>query len=270
MTGRERVGRGLELQRDVDRLVDRHRRGVGALARWVRLSRPRVTSALVPSGKTSSSLAERKATGALGAEPDRQRRVADDLQRLVDRPVVGQRPGVVGPLVRRLTPRQPAGARDPRAGPDVGPHVEPVVPWALGGQRPGLAPGRPASPARPASAGVLGQVRLGPGGVAHEEADRSVGVDAVVLVPQPVAEPADHLRDEVDVRPGSEVSVDMWLHGPISRALGPAGRRTCGTSCCGSRRPTRRPATWRSGCARSRAAASRGASTGRLVAHATT
>ena len=43
--------------------------GIGAgsvlLARWVRLSRPRVTSALVPSGKTSSSLAERRATGAL-------------------------------------------------------------------------------------------------------------------------------------------------------------------------------------------------------------
>ena len=199
MTGCERVGRGLELQRDVDRLVDRHRLGVGAAGPVGQVEQAAGDERAGAVGEDVLQLGREEGDRRAGAEPDRQRRVADDLQRLVDGPVVGQRPRVVGPLVLRLTPRQAAGARDPRAGPGVGPHVQPVVPGALDGQRPGLGPvDRPARLGPPAT-GVLGQVRLGPGGVAHEQAHGSVGVDAVVLVPQPVAEPTDHLGDEVDV-----------------------------------------------------------------------
>ena len=200
MTGCERVGRGLELQRDVDRLVDRHRLGVGAAGPVGQVEQATGDERAGAVGEDVLQLGREEGDRRAGAEPDRQRRVADDLQRLVDGPVVGQRPRVVGPLVLRLTPRQAAGAGDPRAGAGVGPHVEPVVARSRRRSASWSRPGRPASPARPASdrRARPGPARAGWRGARTARTGAS-RVDAVVLVPQPVAEPTDHLGDEVDV-----------------------------------------------------------------------
>ena len=88
------------------------RRGSGS-------SIPRVISADVPSGNTSHSRTARCATGAEDRTRSDTGCVAEQLGPLGDRPVVRQRPGVVGALVERLAPRQPAGARDPRRHADV-------------------------------------------------------------------------------------------------------------------------------------------------------
>ncbi len=216
----------------------------GQQPRWGRFSRPRVINADVPSGSTSQSLT---ATWATGAE-DRTRRWTDGLPAssaaLGDRPVVGQRPGVVDALVRRLHPRQRAGARAPRRRPDVADDVElarcrrgrssapaaasPVAATCRPGATPrGARPGRaPVGPARRTNtcAGAAPAPRPAAEVLVEERDDLGVGVD---------------VRDRVATATGS-----AWLHGPTSRRHGTREvARPCGTCCCGSRRPSRRRAS---------------------------
>ena len=87
----------------------------GQQPRWVRSSMPRVISADVPSGKTSHSLTltwpyGRSLRTRMATDPA----LPTTSPRVVDRPVVRQRSGVVVALVERLAPRQRPGARVPR------------------------------------------------------------------------------------------------------------------------------------------------------------
>ena len=246
--------------------------GAGALddSRCARFRRPRVTSADVPSGKTSQSFAERNATGTAEVMVDGEPRVAQDLELLVE----------AAPTRRR------ASARRPRAGRSAGPTAaarrrrsRPLVPTSprsrsssvpsAGSGRSTIDPrrARAATPARSATR------RASPRG-------RAPAASSGARRPGSAARPRSRsARRGASARtsgrapergrcagPGSEVAVDMWLHGPTSSRFGHRAPRTCGRCCCGSRRPSRRRASSGTRCARTRAGASRAASTGRRPA----
>ena len=203
--GREDVGRGLQLDRDLDVLADRDRDRRRRARRWVRLRNPRVTRAEVPSGNTSSSFADSDATAA-SERPARVRTGGRGPRRLVlDRPVVGQRPGVVLPLVERLPPRQPRRRRSstPRC---RRPAARPACRSSrrrCGRHRAGRSTTGRVRAARPARSATTPScsARSGSGRVAWRTKTRIGGSRStpVVVVPQPAAEPADHLGHEVDV-----------------------------------------------------------------------
>ena len=133
--------------------------------------------------------------------------MAEDLQRPLQLPVVGQRPGVVLALVVRLPERQVPGAADPGRAPHVPPHLQPVDP-AGGRGRPGQRQGAGHGPVgRPGGfvapgAGLLVEVGGGAGRGTDEHGHRRALVDAVAQAAQPSVPPADHLGDQVDPRPG--------------------------------------------------------------------
>jgi hypothetical protein len=173
--------------------------------------------------------------------------MAEDLQLLVQLPVVHQPPGVVGPLVVRLPERQVPGAADPGRAPDVAAHRQPVDAPGAGG-RPGQEQGAGRGPLGgpdgfvPPAAGMLAEVGGGPGGLADEHGHRRGLVDAVGFAPQPPVPPADHLGDQVDPRPGQGAVGGRVTPGPeqqpgrrpqplqhpeggVAVAVGPAGHQ---------------------------------------------
>ena len=135
-------------------------------------------------------------------------------------PVVGERECVVEALVVREPPRELSGAGDPRGAADVAADVDRVDPLA-GRAQDALPqalrrPGRLAAPL----AAHLGEGRRGPGRTAGEDGDRRLLVDAVRLVGEPAAEPADQLRHEVDVRPRDRRRSRAVAPGPRSTRFG--------------------------------------------------
>ena len=191
-------------------------------SRCVRFRIPRVTSADVPSGNTSHSFAARYATGAVGRERQSHAEWPSDLQlarRSASRSVSDTR--VVGALIERLAPRQPARARDPRGRADVAAHRELVrdpspVGRSVEPREPVRRPRRLGAPL----AAHLRQVGLGTRRAARRRPDRRLLVDRRSARRAANAEPADHLRHEVDVRAGERRGRDMWLHGPASSRFG--------------------------------------------------
>ena len=145
--------------------------------------------------------------------------MAEDLELGLERPVEGERPGVVGPLVVGLAERQVAGAVDPGGAADVGPDVEVVAPGAQG---------RASSAAR--SGGQAGSSRQAPATSARSGAGR-VAWRTNTVTGAPVSTPLrrprshrSHQRTSSGTRsmrgPGSEPSVAMWLQGPSSSRAG--------------------------------------------------
>ncbi len=118
-------------------------------------------------------------------------------------PVEDERERVVEPLISGQSPGPATRAGDPRGAPDVTPDVNRLAALAVGAEdvldEPFGWPGRLAAPLAP----HLGEIRGRPRRAAGEDGDRRLRVDAVLLVGEPAAEPADQLRHEVDVRPGS-------------------------------------------------------------------
>ena len=161
-----------------------------------------MTSADVPSGKTSQSLAERNATGARDVTVSPTRGCPMTSSSAASGASRRRARAPRRAAGRRLAPRQLAGARDPRRRADVAAHLELVA----GAARRGVSTPRRAV-RRPRRVGAplapdLGEVGRGPRRAAQEHHDRRLLVDPVQLVAQPAVEEADHLRHEVDVRAG--------------------------------------------------------------------
>ena len=185
--------------------------------------------------------------GCGGGHPRPQDGGAEDLELLLERPVVDERERLVRPLVDRLPPRRQPGAAQPRGPADVAADLEPVGAVAGLGR---LGPGE----REPAFANAVerppglepprARIGLEIGGrghrTPHERDDRRLAVDAVVLTLQPPVPPARHLAVEVDVgagargldvgvRPGTGQEafrageVRHAAQGDVRVAVGPAG-----------------------------------------------
>ena len=255
----------LELDRRRHARLERLRRGVPVAVREV---------------EHAAAHERRRAVGKDVAEPRREERhgvrrgdreaepwMPEQLELVLERPVVGQRARVVLALVVRQRPGRLPGARDPRCRADVAAHGDAVALVTLRARRVG----------RRRSAGQVGSDRHSPRisatigrrprRAADEHRDRRLLVDPVPLVPEPAAEPADQLGDEVDVRPGDRrrrrhVRPRADDHAPRTRR---APRRRAARCSC-TRRPSRRRSSSGTRSGRIRAAATRGASTARRPA----
>ena len=177
------------------------RGSAGQQPRWRRSSMPRVISADDPSGSHVAELDADMAVGLIDRTRIETRGVPTSSSPSVDRPVVGERAGVVGALVERLPPRQPAAARVPCGDTDVGhrstasrrrPRPTPNEAWRSAG-------GRPRVEVDP-TAGMEREIGLG----VHRAADVDLTGRAgdAVAVAEVLVEERQHVDVVVDVRAG--------------------------------------------------------------------
>ncbi len=206
-----------------------------------------MTSADVPSGKTSHSLTARWRDRRRRPHAQRTRGLPSTSAAL-GRPASRRRAtGVVGALVERLAPRQLAGARDPRGRADVAAHVE-LVDRSSVARRRRRQPRRYSIQRRPAAATPSrsrhtpscrrGRVRARRAGARTPAPARAVdggpprrcsSKKAIISATRSMFGPGRAPgRVLVAPRPGEQ---------PPRHA---AAARRCGTCCCGSRRPSRR------------------------------
>ncbi len=222
MAGLERPGAGLELDLDVrppsglEGLGVGARRPVGEVQHAADDERRRAVREHV------ADLRGQVRDRVVGPDPDAEHGVTEDLEVLGERvPRVGEGQGLVGSLIARLPPRHPARARDPRGGADVAADREGVGSVAVG-QAPGLglvqgeggdrqALGRPGRLEPPGSPDLRAD-RVRAGRALRVDDDRRLSIDAGVGSLQPAVPPAEHLRDQVDVR--------TWA-ARLDRAVGP-------------------------------------------------
>ena len=187
---------------------------------------PRVTSAEVPSGKTSHSLTDSDAAGASALTRSRTRGWPSSTSPSASHSQV-QRPGVVLALVAGLAPRQVAGAVDPGGGAGVGVDLQ-----------------RRAGPARAATstlAGGGGPLVADPAALVQVEVGRGAGraadedLDAVpwLLVPRCRAATGRTTAPSPTSRsirgPGIAVVGSACAHGPASSRCGTPASRSAAT-----------------------------------------
>ena len=174
-----------------------------------------------PVGEDAAQPGREVRDGDVGGERQLEHRVAEQLRPRADSHSRQSEQRVVLALVERLTPRQPRGARDPRGGADVARDRDLVAPARGPGERVTLL--------EPRSSGQPGSWRQSPrcsarsgsgASVPDEHLDRRLVVDAVRLVGEPAAEPADQLGDEVEVRAGQRRRRRHVAQGPISSRFG--------------------------------------------------
>ena len=169
------------------------------------------------------------AVGLVDADPQRHARRADQLVALGDRPVVGERAGVVGALVERLAPRQPAAARVPRRDADVAVDDQRVDAGATDAERGVAQPGRrPRVEVDPAT-GMEREVGLGAHRAAHVHLPGRAG-DAVGRRGGGWSKKASTSTSSSTFGPGRARSGDLCTHGPASSRHGSPLRSYCSTT----------------------------------------
>ena len=181
-----------------------------------------------PSGDES-----RRAVGKDVAEPRRevrdrsgevtrqpQPRVAEDLELGVERlPVVGSERASSSRWSSGCPHGRRPGAGDPGGGADVAANRDPSCPAPSAREVEQRAGARAARPARCANRRASGEIGLRR--VERRTKTGSAGRRRLRCARrEPAAEPADQLRDEVDVRPGQRRRCRHVAHGPISSRFG--------------------------------------------------
>ena len=259
--GREHPRGRVQLQLDRLDLARAHRLRVGPRPPLGQVEEPAGHQGRGPVGEHVTQLGRQERHRRRRPDPHRQPRVAEDLQLLLQWPVVDQErpspdrwsPGCPNgrcpaQLIQAALPTSPRTSR--RSTPSL---AGPPRPGGAAARRRAQGPGGLVAP----DAEVLVQVGGGQGRVADEHRHRRGLVDTIALLRQPAVPPADHLRYQVDPGPGQGVSVGRGsrartaagsapqrLHpeGGAAVAVGPAGHqhRRAGDPLVG-----RHAATWR-------------------------